>query len=495
MRNIIDKNALDITILRDAFPYQKDAFEEIKDLPYSAIFHEQGLGKTKIAVDLIAYWLESRDIDTVLVVTKKQLVANWDRELFFHLGVHPAKLTSSAAKNYYVMTSTARIVVTNFETVVSELDRLKLYLDTRAVAIIIDESAKIKNPETRVAQALFELSSKFKIRNIMTGTPIANRPYDIWSQIYFLDHGKSLGTDFEEFKAKTNLSNDLGKDFRKQEEFVDAVGSIFESISSFSVRETKESGLTVTLPSKTIHDIPVDFEPLQEVMYEQVRTDMCIVVQQGDQSIFDDSSSSLKRMNRLLEIASSPSIIDDSYDRVSGKEKVLDELLNEVASRGEKCIVWSSFTHNIDRFTSKYSSRSTVKVHGGMSMEARNRSVSDFQDGDATILFATPQAAKEGLTLTAANNAIFYDRGFNLDDYLQAQDRIHRISQKRECHIYNLIMRGSIDVWISKLLNAKRNAAALGQGDISADEYDRIADYTYCGLVKDVLGFEESIHE
>ena len=92
--------------------------------------------------------------------------------------------------------------------------------------------------------------------------------------------------------------------------------------------------------------------------------------------------------------------------------------------------------------------------------------VEEFQRGDAPLLFATPQAAKEGLTLTAANNAIFYDRGFNLDDYLQAQDRIHRISQQKDCHIYNLIMQESIDVWISKLLTAKKHAAALGQGDM-----------------------------
>ena len=60
-----------------AFPYQQDAFEAVKDLEYAAIFHEQGLGKTKIAIDLLLYWLKNTSIDTVLVVTKKQLVANW----------------------------------------------------------------------------------------------------------------------------------------------------------------------------------------------------------------------------------------------------------------------------------------------------------------------------------------------------------------------------------------------------------------------------------
>ena len=68
---------------------------------------------------------------------------------------------------------------------------------------------------------------------------------------------------------------------------------------------------------------------------------------------------------------------------------------------------------------------------------------------------ATPGAAKEGLTLTCANHAIFYDRSFSLDDYLQAQDRIHRISQTRECYIHNMIATDTVDEWVDILLTAK----------------------------------------
>ena len=75
-------------------------------------------------------------------------------------------------------------------------------------------------------------------------------------------------------------------------------------------------------------------------------------------------------------------------------------------------------------------------------------------------------AAKEGLTLTTANHAIFYDRSFSLDDYLQAQDRIHRISQTRDCYIHILIARDTIDEWVDVLLTAKYRAAQLAQGDI-----------------------------
>ena len=87
------------------------------------------------------------------------------------------------------------------------------------------------------------------------------------------------------------------------------------------------------------------------------------------------------------------------------------------------------------------------------------------------MLIATPGAAKEGLTLTVANHAIFFDRSFSLDDYLQAQDRIHRISQTRDCFIHNLIARDTIDEWVDVLLTAKYRAAQLAQGDIDAKTF------------------------
>jgi SNF2 family DNA or RNA helicase len=89
MSRIVSRIATDYTSKTDAFPYQLQAFLTVRDLDYSAILHEQGLGKTKIAVDLMLYWLKHRDIDTVMVVTKKQLVKNWENELAVHTHIKP----------------------------------------------------------------------------------------------------------------------------------------------------------------------------------------------------------------------------------------------------------------------------------------------------------------------------------------------------------------------------------------------------------------------
>ena len=370
----------------------------------------------------------------------------------------------------------------------AEEERVKLYLKSRNVGIIIDESTKLKNPSAKLTQTFFELSSLFKLRIIMTGTPVANRPYDIWSQIYFLDHGKHLGNNFNEFKRDTDLSNQLANDVAAKTKFEHSIENIYDKISTFTVRETKNSS-GIILPEKVYKNVFVDFEPKQLNMYQQVIEMMEIEIKKQGRTYIDDDTENLKRLLRLLEITSNPMLLDDSYTMMSGKEQTLKKIIENIVSQNEKCIVWSNFIENINLFCRKYNMYNARKVHGGMTIDERNKSIDIFKNDDkCKVLFATPQSAKEGLTLTVANHVIFYDRGFNLDDYLQAQDRIHRISQKKKCFVYNLIIKNSIDEWIDKLLEAKQQAAFLVQGDINLSKYRTTIDYSYGDLVKKILG-------
>lgn len=481
----------DLMTKYDAFSYQKEAVDAVKDLDYAAIFHEQGLGKTKIAIDLLLYWIKKTSIDTVLIVTKKQLVANWLREFANHTLIHPAILDTNRNRNYDVFCGPARVVITNFEILVTEKERFQLYLNTRNVAIIIDESTKLKNPKSKLTQTFFDLSTLFKKRVIMTGTPIANRPYDIWAQIYFLDQGESLGTDFQKFKREVDLSNKLANDKDLQQIFEEKVSDIYSHIKNFSVRETKSSGI-VHLPDKIYINEVTEFLPKQRELYNQICEELEIEVVKYGEKIFDDSSAIVKRLLRLVQVVSNPKLVDESYNEESAKEILLDKILCTILDKNEKCIVWSNFIENINFFSRKYRRYGTAKIHGKLTIEERNKAVDFFRSDECKILFATPASAKEGLTLTMANHVIFYDRGFSLDDYLQAQDRIHRISQKRTCYVHNVIIKGSIDEWIDVLLQAKQNAALLAQGDFSLGEYKNVADYSYGDLIKDILSKEKT---
>lgn len=326
---------------------------------------------------------------------------------------------------------------------------------------------------------------------IMTGTPVANRPYDIWAQIWFLDQGKSLGNDFNKFKHDADLSNDLAQNQERRDEFEDTIGSIFHRISNFSVRETKNSGI-IELPQKVIITVQADWEKHQYNLYRLVKEEMRAVVIQEGIPKEDDAEPVLKRLLRLVQIASNPHLIDENYHSTPGKLDVLEDIISDVCNKGEKCIIWSSFTENVDWLTNHLHSFGSCKVHGKLDIEKRNRSIDQFINDPSThILVATPQAAKEGLTLTVSNHVIFYDRTFSLDDYLQSQDRIHRISQKKTCYIYNLIMNDSIDEWVDILLRSKQLAAQLAQGDISLEFYQSQISYDFGAIISNILGIDK----
>lgn len=413
MQHIKLKKEPKIEAKQEAFPYQFETLEAIQDKEYAAIFHEQGLGKSKIAIDLMLYWLEIKEVDTILFVVKKGLINNWVNEFDLHSYIRPQIISQNKAANYYVFNSPSRLLLTHYEVLKSELERFKLFLKTRDVAVVLDESTKIKNPISALTKAIFALSSFFKKRIIMTGTPIANRPYDIWSQIWFLDQGLSLGNNFRSFKKEFDLTTDLVANEKKQIRFEDQLEEIFSKIGHFAVRQTKHGGI-IKLPEKTIQTIMCEWEKIQYNLYRQIQKETRAIVVRDGIPIEDNSDEILKRMLRLVQVASNPRLIDESYSANPGKEDELMNIVSSICNNGEKCIVWTSFTSNVDWMTNELSSFGTCKVHGKLDMDRRNKAIKAFLEKDSKqVLVATPGAAKEGLTLTVANHVIFYDRTFS----------------------------------------------------------------------------------
>ncbi|MDF3361947.1 DEAD/DEAH box helicase [Sulfitobacter sp. Ks41] len=482
-----DDPDLNLSARFDAFPYQLDAVEAVKDLEYAALFHEQGLGKTKIAVDLLLHWLSEQSLDTVLVITKRALVENWRQEFEAHTHIKPRILNQDRKHNFFVLNSSARVILGHFEVVRSERQRLEMFLQTRRVGVILDEAQKIKNPAAVLSMVFHHLRNGFRRRVIMTGTPIANRPEDIWSQIYFLDGGEALGESFEEFRANLSLDNELHQDVKRQKEFAEALGSVFGKLRAFSIRETKDS-TGIELPDKIVRTVSTYMSPHQAKLYDTYREEARAEVMRDGVLTEDDAEAVLKRLLRLVQVTSNPGLVDDDYREEPGKLFELMRLVRQATEDGSKVIVWTSFVQNANWLCEQLSEFGSVRVHGELPIDVRNRAIDGFKNKDSiSVLVATPGAAKEGLTLTVANHAIYYDRTFSLDDYLQSQDRIHRISQTRDCYIWNLICEDTIDTWVDCLLRAKRLAAQLLQSDVTQEEYEGAADYDFGRAVAEIL--------
>lgn len=473
------------SVKHKAYPYQLDAVRAVRNLPYAAIFHEQGLGKTKIAIDLMLQWLEEDAVDTVFVITKKTLVHNWVEELDSHSYVTPSVLSRDRRRNSIALNSPVLIYVMNYEVISANLELIRMFLDTCRVAAILDESQKIKNPEAKLTRNMHALAEQFERRIIMTGTPVANRPFDIWSQIKFLDGGRTLGQSFAAFKAEMDLPQSAAGD----EGYGRNLAVVMANIGDFTVRETKETA-GIRLPTKTIMPHFVRMEPRQKEVYDNYKFRMRHELQSGEGSFMDDAEHVLKRLLRLVQCASNPALIDSRYSEEPAKLLKLRDVLAGVQTDATKVIVWTSFVENVEWLGRELSRYAPATVHGGHSTADRNFAIRRFkQEEKCRVLVATPGAAKEGLTLTVAAHAVFFDRGFGLDDYIQAQDRIHRISQQDDCFVHNLMVAGSIDEWVDALLHAKHHAARLTQGDSRLAEFQEAYTFDISDVLKDVLGY------
>ena len=444
-----------------AHGYQEAAVRRLRDLEYAGIFHEQGLGKTKIGLSIALHWLRNAVVDTILIVTKKLIIPTWLSEIEKHTKLVGVQLGPNFAGAALSLTGPTRFFVTNYEQIPKLEDLLRRWLKARDVGVILDESHAIKNPERGVSTVFESLRTDFVRRLIMTGTPVANRPYDIWNQIRFLDGGKALGNDYETAKREF----DLPKNERDSTDFSRRLEQLNARLSLFTSRETKATA-DLALPPKNFHTWPAQLEPRQALLYADYAEEARVLVTQDGNLSFDDTTPLLKRIGRLLECVANPSALDETYSEEPGKDPVLLEVLARDV-HGDKAIVWTAYRANAERLRKVVGPNRSVIVHGGVSTASRLRRLERFTHASTgpQLLIATPASCKEGLNLTQATHVIYYDRSLSLDDYEQSQDRIHRISQTRTCHVHRIVAVGTVDEWVDVLLTVKKSAASVAQGD------------------------------
>lgn len=445
--------------------HQIEAISYITECSTAALFDEQGLGKTKIIIDALCRSMERDEIQGALIVAPLSLAYNWEQEIRKHSHLLPIVLRGSERERRYKLLTGANFYITNYEAVVAQLDRMKRFCRSRSVALVLDESARIKNPATKTAQALFELSPLAVKRVIVTGTPVANKPLDVWAQFYFLDQGQLLGDDILIFRAEYNEDS---------ANYPEKLEHLRYLISVNSIRRTKDAVLE--LPEKVIRNIPAQLQGRQLELYNTLRNELQIMVTALDGSkIVDEAENILKKMLRLVQLASNPLLVDKGYSETPAKFPVVDDIVDSAVSVGDKVIIWTCFVENILLLKNRLKRYNPLTIYGEVPVADRAVRVSEFQNDDKhKVLIANPSAAREGLTLTRANHAVYLDRNFNLVDYLQSQDRIHRISQTKKCIVSKVIAEDTIDLYVDKMIDVKADIARYVQSDTKQIQQDSL---------------------
>jgi non-specific serine/threonine protein kinase len=325
--------------------------------------------------------------------------------------------------------------------------------------VILDEAQAIRNSGTVQARAVKVLSARSRVA--MTGTPVENRLSDLWSLFDFLNPGL-LGT-----------AKEFGS-FVKQLQSGDAPS--FEPLRSlvrpYILRRLKtDKRVIADLPEKTEVKAYCGLSKHQAALYQKA-------VEELEEQL--DSADGIQRrgivlaqLMRLKQICNHPAQATGSQDYLpdrSGKFGRLAEIVEEIASRQEKLLVFTQFreiTGALAEFLAGCFGQPGLVLHGGTGIKQRQELVNRFQGEQGPPFFVLSlKAGGTGLNLTAASHVIHFDRWWNPAIENQATDRAFRIGQKRNVLVHKFICRGTVEERIDEMIQQKSRLAGevVGEG-------------------------------
>jgi non-specific serine/threonine protein kinase len=448
-------------LLADLRPYQRAGVHWLWYLSRlglgACLADDMGLGKT---IQVIALLLVCRRQTSArnpsLLVVPASLIANWRSEihrfapslsvLFVHPSESPAEILAEAATETAKALRGHDLVITSY----GLLLRLPWLKRVEWDAVILDEAQAIKNPGARQTQSAKELRARHRI--VLTGTPIENRLSDLWSLFDFICPGL-LGSakDFSAFvKGRSEAQTNSFAPLRRL-------------VRPYILRRMKtDRRIIADLPDKTEIDAFCFLSRSQAALYQQSVRELESRLAATDESGIQRRGLILAFLTRFKQICNHPSqwLGDDAYKPSdSGKFGRLRELIEEIAARQEKVLVFTQYrqiTDPLAGYLAGIFGRRGLVLHGEIAVGKRQVLVDDFQRESGPPFFVLSlKAGGTGLNLTAASHVIHFDRWWNPAVESQATDRAFRIGQKRNVVVHKFVCRGTLEEKINMVITSK----------------------------------------
>ena len=313
--------------------------------------------------------------------------------------------------------------------------------------VLLDESQAIKNPVAQSAKAARLLNADHRL--VLTGTPVENSTYELWSQFAFLNPG--LLGNMEYFKEE------FGTPIEKHGE-EQAAQFLRKMVYPFILRRTKDQ-VAPELPPRTERMLFSDMEPAQRKLYNRTRDYyrgvlLGMIEQEG---MNDARMKILEGLLRLRQICNHPKLMDLQFHGESAKFELLIETLETLRAEGHKALVFSQFVEMLKLVRREMDLRHIPYTYLDGQTHNRQERVDTFQnDPKIPFFLISLKAGGVGLNLTAADYVIHIDPWWNPAVEMQATDRTHRIGQEKPVFVYKLIVRDSVEEKILQLQERKR---------------------------------------
>lgn len=445
-------------------PYQKAGIAYALKRENTLIGDEMGLGKT---IQGIGVSNASPEIKNVLIVCPASLKLMWDRKWpewdVKHLSVGVVEGNEVPDTD---------VVIVNYDI----LDRNANAFRARTWdLLIVDECHKVKNPKALRTQFLLGKYTWIpeerrwnvdiqpiaaKRRVFLTGTPIVNRPVELWPIIRTLDPqglGKYKSKFEQRYCALTPLFKRNGEPVmvrNRKGEMVQA----FDKNGASNLPELQERMRTSFLVRRLKADVLKDLPPKRR---EIVVLEPGVKVREAvkrERAVYDS-----------LQAAGLNSVKTDFAEMTNTRQEVaraklpyVIEEVREALEAVDKLVVMAHHKLVVEALAREFPDISVV-VNSDVSIEDRQVAVDAFQtDPNIKLFIGSIQAAGVGLTLTAASNIIFAELDWVPGNVSQAEDRCHRIGQVNPVLIKYLVFDKSADADMAQKLVSKESVITAG---------------------------------
>jgi hypothetical protein len=456
------RRSLDLVRL-PLYPYQREGMLYLAFTERALLADEMGLGKTVQAVAACELLRQIRGVERVLVVSPASLKAEWQEQIEKFTGLPVRLIQGPRALRLRQYGPGSFFYLVNYEQVL--IDGADLVRLLAPDVIILDEAQRIKNWQTKTAQAVKRLRSQYAF--VLTGTPLENRIDELYSIVQFIDPA-ILGPLFR-FNREFYQLDEHGRP-----EGLRNLGELRRRLRPVLLRRRKDE-VEDQLPERTVNSYFVPMEPEQAARYQEYERKVAILVDLARRrpltpEEFDDLQRWLSCMRMLCD---TPYILDSGC-RVCPKLPELAEILGERLAEPEtKILIFSEWQRMLE-LVRELAEEMEVGFawHTGTVPQVRRRQeIRRFKDDPGCRLFLSTDSGGLGLNLQAAQVVINLDLPWNPAKLEQRIARAWRKHQTRPVSVINLVTEESIEHRMVPLLALKQALAdgvLDGRGDLDS---------------------------
>lgn len=465
--------------------YQEEPVRLMVRVPYAANFSVPGSGKTGMLYAAYSRLKAVGEIKKLFIIAPSAAYIAWAEEYEKCFGKKPkiARITGSKYRRLkiYNQSDKHEIFITTYQTAASDVGEISTLLKSDNFLLVLDESHNIKRFGGGVwSSAVQKLAVHATRRVILTGTPVPNSLFDLWSQFYFLNP-EIIGTKAQ-FKSLAQKKN---------------AAELFRDKLMPYYRRIKKKDLN--LPNPIYKLVLVKANKLQGKIYKAIKQANLKELQytKVDKMFLGELRKAI--MIRLMQAASNPSLLSEKSEEFQVPSMQKDKMAKFIepsiidgikqyskfetpikieaavklarnilrSDKSKKLLIWSVWIKNLNVLAKMLNEFNPVVIYGDVPIneeqdpvDNRERRIKKFkEDQSCRILIANPGACGESISLhDVCHDAIYLDRTFNAGQYMQSLDRIHRVGldPNRKTTYYLLQVEGTIDETINRRLDEKR---------------------------------------